>query len=1246
MDENKEVVEVTPKTKKTKNKKINDNNEEVINITANDEVLSEMVLEPVALKNKRLKKERAEAKKISKAKEKMIKRHQQGLKKKNQTILRYETDVNQGLSQEAVEKRTIDALVNKTNNKKSKSIGRIIVSNVFTFFNILTFLIAGCLIYVGAFTDLVFLVIVCANISIGIIQEIRAKKTIDKLSLLSAPTALVIRAGNQEEIKVEDVVLDDLILLETGKQICADSIVLEGSIEVNESMLTGESDAIIKNPGDQLYSGSFVVSGKCKARVDKVGKDNYIEQLTNQAKKYKKPKSDLLKSLNWIIYVMAVVIVIMGSFLFYIQYFKNGLDLTFAVRKTAGAMIGMIPSGLFLMTSIALMVGVIRLADRNVMVQELYCIEMLARVNCICLDKTGTITDGTMSVKNVIDYNSVHSLTTKNIISGILNASEDTNLTSVALAEKFGTAKRFKTLATIPFSSSRKYQAVTFDKYGTFILGAPEFVLKDKFELVKTDVNKYAAMGYRVLCLAHRDGIIENNNLPNTKVEIISLILIEDNIRPDAINTIKYFRDSGVSVRVISGDNPITVSKISQRAGIERAEDYISLDGLTDQEVIKAASKYTVFGRVSPAQKKLLIKTLKAEGLTVAMTGDGVNDILALKEADCSIAVASGSEAARNVSHLVLMDSNFDSMPKVVAEGRRVINNVTSVAALFLTKTIFSLLLAIQALQTGVYPISTNQLIIIDFFCIGFPSFFLVYEPNNNTAQGKFLFNVLKKALPGALVILLISLLTFALSDEMQLDAISYSTIIVIAATHTCMMVLFKTCKPFNTLRKVICTISYTAFLFAVTIIPYWLEFRPIASVFEYYSNNITTEMITNYPTIEVSKDSYYVIDGKVTSYYRSPSEKASNITATLMGDNYYYKINETVTDTMVRIPYQSFDEEGYINVLGYRIDSVVLNSEELIYDELGYLYIYNELQNTKKPAYITLTKKDDNYNYYPLYGDTTPKTVHASVLPNIVIKDGEIILDNVTSKDYKYKTTLSSLEDVDITINLETNELLVNGDTIYPTYTDGSVGETYKVSMPKLSKDISGHVYLNSSSTGIHITNLYGGIYKNGVEITDYANFKYGVIEYQDADGNYIYFNKIYVVPGESNYYISAKDNLYKTSISLSNKEICPEITITESGNYIISGYYTKYKATTGNLDPIMNSDHYLMLGGQVTNYKISSNDIIVQNGGMVEPLSLTGLIFLLALCLISSPLMKLLNGLIPWIRKQVLLIKNRIVK
>ena len=1288
-----------------------------------------------------------EEKKLAKAKEKMIKNHRKSMLKNPEKLIRYETDIQMGLSDEIVEKRIIDNLVNDAKAKKSKSIPFIFFSNIVTFFNILTFTIAGVLISVKAITDLVFLLIVTANIIIGIIQEIRAKKTIDRLSLISAPTAIVRRAGVNKEIAVNEVVLDDLLLLENGKQICADSIVVDGQIEVNESLLTGESDAIIKNVGDVLYSGSFVVSGKCAARVDKIGKDNYIEQLTSQAKKYKKPKSDLLFSLKWIVRVMAIIIIPIGGLLFYIMFFKNDLDYVYSVRKTAGAMIGMIPSGLFLMTSIALAVGVIRLAQRNVLVQELYCIEMLARVNCICLDKTGTITDGTMSVKNVIDYNTVHGLATKNIVSAMLNALQDSNLTSVALQEKFGLGKRIKHIAAIPFSSQRKYQAVTFDKFGTFILGAPEFVLKEKFNLIKTDVNKYAALGYRVLCLAHREGIIRDAQLPNAAVEVVSMILIEDNIRPDAVNTIKYFKDSGVSVRVISGDNPITVSKISQRAGIERAEDYISLDGLSDQEVRKAATKYTVFGRVSPAQKKLLIETLKESGLTVAMTGDGVNDILALKEADCSIAVASGSEAARNVSHLVLLDSNFDSMPKVVAEGRRVINNVTSVASLFLTKTIFSLFLAIQALQTGSYPISTNQLILIDTLAIGLPSLVLIMEPNNNNVEGKFITNVVKKSLPGALVILIISLITFGLANHLNLDSTTLSTIIVIAATHTCMMVLFKTCKPFNTIRKFLCGGCYSLFLFFTIMMPQFLEFKPIFGFTEYYSSTYSTKVISSYPAVQVSKDNYFIVNGIVTNFQKSPNEKNANITAVASGNNdgiYYYQVGSTILDTQVVIPDVSFSSKGFVYLAGYSVnnysyDQIFKSTKDasgktivtncLKIDKDGRLYHIDEAEKENK-NYLEITlpknKNNDYYNHFVNYGTAKDAQVDYRLMPLVDYKDGSLIINGkeselITIKNevvtYRYKVDgldLSTVESLNPTIEYDDKAnayyLHVNSKRVFKT--DGTDLKPFEITLPNITtngvkydsngnkiNEQSGLLYIDAINTEFNIFEMYGAkevvengtkytltkdssiidyiiysdktyeFYVDGVAVKDFTleNISQGLSSYTCKEGSLINAtygeHKINVIPSTSNYRLStgyidensqtqyypstlATDKETRTGVSIAHTQICPEIDTTVSGRYIIDGYYTDYESLNQELNPKVDDSNNLILGGVTTNYKVSSDDILTQNGGMVTELSVSSKVFLLMLCLISAPLMKILQGVFPWIMKQVKLIQKLLSK
>lgn len=770
------------------------------------------------------------------------------VKSKDEIVVeRYNPEVTAGLTTDDVELRMMAGLANINETGSTKSVTTIIRSNIVTFFNFLNFSIATALILVRAsFTNLLFMGVITANITIGIIQEIRAKKTIDKLSLLSAPTAIVIRDGDDFEIAVQDVVIDDILFLSSGKQIPADAVVREGTIEVNESLLTGESDPIIKRKGDTLYSGSFVVSGSCHAQATAIGKDIYIQKLTNQAKRYKKPKSDLLGSLKMIIRIVGVLIPILALVLLYLMWTGTTWDpsLTFwqtlstpefrlIVTSTAGAMIGMIPSGLFLLTSMALAVGVIRLAQNNTLVQELYCIEMLARVDTLCLDKTGTITDGTMTVKSIIEYKNETGLVLKNIISAMINAQNDQNLTSDALAERFGTAKRIRHKDLIPFSSTRKFSAVQFDRYGTFLLGAPEFVVKENYSMIEKEVDKQSSEGYRVLVVAHSTSSIKDNKIDGKAVPL-ALIMIEDTIRPDAIETIEYFKSHNVDVKVISGDNPSTVSRISQRAGIANADKYVSLEGMQDKEVVRSASRYTVFGRVSPQQKKLLIESMKNNGRTVAMTGDGVNDILALKEADTSIAMASGSEAARNVSHLVLLDSNFSSMPKVVSEGRRVINNVQRVSTLFLTKTIFSFLLAIVAIvRHGFYPIQTSQLVLIDYLVIGIPSFFLALEPNNKLVKGKFLWNILKAAIPGALVVMINSLIIFSFESSLGMDRVVVSTLVVISATVVSLTVLYRVSTPFNKMRRTLFMIMITAFVLAITFIPYFFEFAP------FYHQNI-----------------------------------------------------------------------------------------------------------------------------------------------------------------------------------------------------------------------------------------------------------------------------------------------------------------------------------------------------------------------------------------------------------------------
>lgn len=757
----------------------------------------------------------------------------------------YDTNISEGLSSEIVEERKANGLVNVVNNEKGKSILGIVLSNIFTFFNILYFTIAIILVIFKCHENLGFLPLILANLAIGIFQEIRAKITVEKMTLLSAPTATVIRDGVKLEIPVSEIVLDDIILFTSGKQICSDSVVVEGSVEVNESLLTGESDAIVKNKGAQLLSGSFVVSGVCVARVDKIGNDNYIEKLSADAKKYGAPKSELLFTLRRIIKIISIIIIpITGLYLFSSGVFDRGTQLDEAIPETAYIILAMIPAGLFLLTSLALFAGVIRLAKNKTLVQDLYCIEMLARVDVLCLDKTGTITDGTMRVCDCVEVKNYTDYTIREIVGSMMNALEDRNPTSEALVKYFDVNKVLTPISTIPFSSKRKYSAVTFEGEGTFILGAPEFVLKDAYEAVSQKVVRFAKQGCRVLALGHTNYKIRDGELPKS-VKALALIVIQDHIRDDASDTIEFFRNNGVDVKVISGDNPETVSEIAQRVGIENAERYISLHGLTDDEVREVIFDYTVFGRVTPNQKKIIVQELKAHKKTVAMTGDGVNDILALKEADCSIAMASGSEATRYVSHLVLMDSNFASMPKVVNEGRRVINNIQKSSALYLTKNLFAILLAVMYIIIGFnsgsadrWPFEARHFYLIEWFILGIATSFLALQPNNDIVKGKFLSNVIRGILPGAVSIVLFNLILFFVKDIPGFELLSenndaFVTIAAILNTTVMLMILFDACRPFNWFRKLVFSLSTVLMLAAVLYKPeiFGLNFLAINNV-------------------------------------------------------------------------------------------------------------------------------------------------------------------------------------------------------------------------------------------------------------------------------------------------------------------------------------------------------------------------------------------------------------------------------
>ncbi len=747
---------------------------------------------------------------------------------------RYYPTIEQGLTQEQVNKRIEEGLFNYTGKKGGKSYFGIFMSNIFTFFNMLIFAVAIALLVVKSSPQkFLFVAIALINIAIGIFQEIRSKRTVEKLKLVTAPTAVVVRNGEKVTVPVEEVVLDDIMFVELGKQVCADSIVVKGEAELNESLLTGESVPVKKTSGDMLYSGSFVSGGNCYVRVDKVGAANYVEKLTSYAKKYKKPKSELRDGISAVIKIVSLIIVPVAALMLMLGA-RNSTETGWAMWQTnvqfvGGAVIGMIPAGMFLLTSVALASSVIRLAKRRTLVQDLYCIEMLARVNVLCLDKTGTITDGSMKVNEVIEVKGNPATSSiKDIIGSMLTATGDNNQTALALTDEFGHSGKLVARTVIPFSSQKKLSAVTFEDEGTYFLGAPEFVMKDVGVRLEKIITEKAHSGYRVLMLAHSPLPISGDKLPLAR-RPVCLIVIEDHIREDAPEVIKWFKENEVDVKIISGDNPVTVSEVAARVGVENADKYVSLEGMNTREVIEAATRYTVFGRVTPEQKCTLIKALKAKGKTVAMTGDGVNDILAMREADCSVAMASGSEAARNASHLVLLDSNFASMPHVVMEGRRVVNNVQKTSSLYLMKTLMSVLLSIIAIalsfggiMTEPYFFDTSNLTGLEFIVIAMPSFALALQPNKNRIKGSFIGNTLKRCVPGgiALTVAVMSMFLFRLISEKNgivIDDKSYTTMLVCAVMLTGVMALVKVCQPFNAFRVVVCVICAGLVIFAIT---------------------------------------------------------------------------------------------------------------------------------------------------------------------------------------------------------------------------------------------------------------------------------------------------------------------------------------------------------------------------------------------------------------------------------------------
>ncbi len=736
-------------------------------------------------------------------------------------FVNFQSTAEDGLNDEQIEERQMRGLTNYQDNSISKSYLKIFTSNIFTLFNLVNiFLVCLLIMFNGQIKNMLFAGIAMINLVIGIFQEIRSKRALDKLSLVSAPSIDAVRNGQIVSISTDQIVIDDIIILKQGSQIPTDCIVVGGECEANESLLTGEQDDIHKGNGDQLMSGSFVQAGTCRARVIAVGENTYASKLMSEAKKFKKSKSELMRSINWIIRIATVIIFPLGILMFFTNQ-KYSPSISGAVTSTVSSVIGMIPEGLVMLTSIALALGIIRLAKKRTLVQDLYSIEALARVDVLCLDKTGTITEGTMQVENVHVYSSMCG-SADDIMANMVKALGANNATFEACQEYFSSNETYKVNKLMPFSSARKWSGVSFEGVGTFIVGAPEFVLKERFDTVERNVTEYAMQGFRVLVLVNTSEELKDSHMDPNNMSLIALIVLSDKIRSTAPSTFEYFEQQGVSLKVISGDSPLTVSKVAERAGLKNAEKYVdaSVDLDTPDKIYEAVEKYTVFGRVTPSQKKELVAALKAHGHTVGMTGDGVNDVMALKEADCSIAMASGSDASRNVAQLVLLDSDFSALPSVVSEGRRVINNIERASSLFLVKTTFSAVLSLLLIifQFATYPFEPIQLTLINALFVGVPSFILALEPNDRRVKGNFLSKVFKRALPAGLTVAFAIILVCWMYNDIGFDVSpQISTMSVFITASVSFIVLVQVCMPYTKDKIFMLALLLVAFIFAVS---------------------------------------------------------------------------------------------------------------------------------------------------------------------------------------------------------------------------------------------------------------------------------------------------------------------------------------------------------------------------------------------------------------------------------------------
>ena len=722
-----------------------------------------------------------------------------------------------GLSSAEVQERISKGLVNTSPDKITKSTWQIIQDNVFTLFNAFNLAIGVCIALVGAYSSLFFLAIIALNVLIGIVQEWRAKKMVENLTLISSPKTCVIRDGVSDLIANSDVVLDDVVLLDAGKQIIADAMILEGEIEVNESMLTGEADPVIKRVGDTLLSGSFVICGQCYATVTHVGLQNFATQITQQAKKHKPLNSELMKAFQKVTRITSFFIIPLGVILFCEAYFLRTDSIQSSVVTSAAALLGMLPKGLVLLTSITLAVSVVRLGKKRTLVQELYSVETFAHIDTLCIDKTGTLTEGKMEVTDILLLASdILPVSLDEMMGNFIHASQDNNATFLALHEYFTPCHTLTPVGRVPFSSARKWSALCFQQNGTLILGAPD-VICPSYKLDE-QAKQAQKQGARILMVAYTNQMIENYELcPATPA---ALLILADPIRNNVRDVLHFFTHEGLHIKVISGDNPQTVAAVAAQAGIANADTFIDASTLhSDDDLVEALDHYAIFGRVTPNQKARMVQHLQQKGHKVAMTGDGVNDVLALKEADCSIAMGEGSDAARQVSQLVLLDSQFESLKDVLMEGRRVVHNMTRSASIFYLKTLYSIMLSIVAAIANIpFPFMPIQITLMDLAIEGYPNFFMTFEPNHKPIQGQFLPTVMRRALPSALLIVIYMMISSGLSGWLGLDPMTQTTLMYDVLASCSIMLVFRTCQPFNAWRAAL-WLSMTIGFYAATLL-------------------------------------------------------------------------------------------------------------------------------------------------------------------------------------------------------------------------------------------------------------------------------------------------------------------------------------------------------------------------------------------------------------------------------------------